>query len=100
MFVRHPLMLVLRSARLGLRITIVAMLLAIVVQSVPHKAFTDAPTASIAAHGLHHAQTSVPDQGKAHHHHKTNFAVPADDETTDCGGPYVAQAARFLLAPA
>jgi hypothetical protein len=86
MFVRHPLMLVLRSARLGLRLTIVAMLLAIVVQSVPHKAFADAPSASIAAHGIHHAQTSLPDQSKAHHHHKTNFADPADDETTDCSG--------------
>ena len=95
MFVRHPLMLVLRSARLGLRLTIVAMLLAIVVQSVPHKAFADAPSASIAAHGLHHAQTSLPDQGKAHHHHKPNTADPSGADTMDCCGSICCAGCEF-----
>ena len=84
MLLRHLVLPTIRLGRLGMRLTVVALLLAIAVQAFPHKAFAGESEPAALTNVIHHVPSVTPQQGAHAHHH----SVPADQNDTasaDCG---------------
>jgi hypothetical protein len=84
MLLRHLLLPTIRLGQLGIRLTVVALVLAIAVQAFPHKAFAGESEPAALTHVMHHVPSVTPQQSAHAHHH----SVPADQDdsaSADCG---------------